>query len=156
MRVKYGRNIAMAVFLAAIVIVLATSFFVTPLTISDSDPSTYVIVPLLMLPLFALFTIKTNPIPKVSRKDIAVGSALFALYIIITLALRFTLSFEFISYRIDLLLLPIAIAALAALTFGLENVPKFKGVLLYALLASLQSCFRCLTSTWLSQRSTPR
>ena len=35
-----------------------------------------------------------------------------------------------------MLLLPIAIAALAALTFGLENVPKFKGVLLYALLAS--------------------
>ena len=136
MRVKYGRNVAMAVFLAAIVIVLATSFFMTPLTISDSDPSTYVVVPLLMLPLFALFTIKANPIPKVSRKDIAAGSALFALFIVTTLALRFALSFEFISYRIDLLLLPIAIAALAALTFGLENVPKFKGILLYSLLAS--------------------
>ena len=133
---RYGRNLGILVFFIAALVLLSTSLFITPLAVSDADPSTYVIVPTLMLPLFVLFSLKAAPDPRVGRGDIAIGSAMFAAFLLLSFSLRFSFSFFFVSFRIDLLLLPLALAALAVLLFGAEGLRRFRGLLLYALLAS--------------------
>jgi exosortase/archaeosortase family protein len=133
---RYSRNLGILAFFIATVVLLSTSLFITSLSVSDTDPSTYVIVPTLMLPLFVLFCSKAAPDPQVGRKDIAVGSALFAAFILGLFFLRFFFSFFFVSFRVDLLLMPLAMASLAILLFGTRNLAKFRGVILYALFAS--------------------
>src|SRR5271157_1589082 len=143
---RYDGKLGIAVFLIAAVVLLSTSLFITPLSVSDTDPSTYVIVPTLMLPLFVLFSAKAGADPCVGRRDILIGSAMFAAFILITSFLRFFLSFFFVSFRVDLLLLPLALASLAVLLFGTENLGKFRGVILYALFASPPVLFFILKS----------
>ncbi|VVB76696.1 Transmembrane exosortase (Exosortase_EpsH) [uncultured archaeon] len=131
-----GRNFGILVLFIAVVLLIATSLFITPLAVSDSDPSTYVIVPTIMLPLLIIFSAKAKAEPRVNDRDIIIGAALFAAFILSTLVLRFEFSFFFVGFRLDLLMLPLAIAAAAILIFGTENLAKFKGPLLYALFAS--------------------
>jgi exosortase/archaeosortase family protein len=133
---KYDKRIGIALFAVLIAVAIGSSFYITPLSISDSDPSTYVIVPLLMLLLFAMFTAKEKIKPEVKRKDILIGLFVFLLLILITVYLRFELSYLFISYRIDMLLFPLLIATLAIVLFGLKNLDKFRAMAIYALLAS--------------------
>jgi exosortase/archaeosortase family protein len=133
---KYNRNRAILILMIAVVALLATSFYITPTTISDTDPSTYVVVPLLMLPLFILFTFKLKFEPKVEKKDALIGIAAFALFIALTVLLRIYFSFYFISFRIDLLLIPLAIVALVSMLFGAKNIGKFKAAMFYSLIAS--------------------
>jgi exosortase/archaeosortase family protein len=133
---KYDKRLGIILFAVLIAIAIGSSFYITPLSISDSDPSTYVIVPLLMLLLFAVFTAKEKIKPKVRRKDILLGLLAFLLLIVITVYLRFEISYLFISYRIDMLLFPLLIASLALVLFGFKNLGKFKAVVVYSLLAS--------------------
>jgi exosortase/archaeosortase family protein len=143
---RYDGKLGMLVFLIAAVVLLSTSLFITPLAVSDADPSTYVIVPMLMLPLFVLFSLKAGADPDVGMRDVAIGSAMFTAFILLTLFLRFYFSFLFLSFRIDLLVLPLALAALAVLLFGTKNLRKFRGILLYALFASPPVLFLLLES----------
>ncbi len=143
---RYDGKLGILVFLIATVVLLSTSLFITPLAVSDADPSTYVIVPMLMLPLFVLFSLKAGADPDVGRRDVAIGSAMFAAFILLTLFLRFYFSFLFLSFRMDLLVLPLALAALAVLLFGTRNLGKFRGVILYALFASPPVLFLLLES----------
>jgi exosortase/archaeosortase family protein len=133
---KYDRNSAIAAMMLCIIILLATSFYITPAGISDTDPSTYVVVPILMLPLFILFTFKSDIEPAAKRRDVAIGATLFAAFIALTVILRIYFSFYFISFRLDLLLIPLAIAALASILFGVFSIGRFKGAMAYAILAS--------------------
>ncbi len=133
---KYSKKLGIAVFTALTVLVLANSLYITPLTISDLDPSTYVIVPIIMLPLFALFIMKEEMTPDVRKKDIIIGAAGFIAFFLLTLYARLIFSYLFLDFRIDLLLLPILFTSLAVLLFGLKNLPKFNLFLVYSLFAS--------------------
>ncbi len=133
---KYDRNRAIAVLVLCVILLLATSFYITPSGISDTDPSTYVVVPILMLPLLILFTFKSEIKRDVRKRDITIGALMFATFIALALFLRIYFSFYFISFRVDLLLIPLAIAALASLLFGVLSVNKFRGAMIYSMLAS--------------------
>jgi exosortase/archaeosortase family protein len=133
---RYNRNRAIVILLLGVIILLATSAFITPTTISDTDPSTYVIVPILMMPLFLLFVFKTDIEPKVNRRDAAIGALAFTSFIVLTVLLRLYFSVYFVSFRIDMLLMPLGILALVSLLFGSSNISRFKSVMLYSLLAS--------------------
>lgn len=133
---RYNKTAGIILLALITLIVLANSFYITPLTISDSDPTTYIIVPVLMLPLFALFLAKEDMQPSATGKDFAVGIALFILFMAATIYTRLSLSYIFLDFRIDLLLLPILLASVAVLLFGLRNINKFKWFLLYAVFAS--------------------
>ena len=65
-------KIYIAVFVLSILIMLANSFFATPSSILDTDPSTYIIVPIVMLPLFSIFIFKNKINPKAKRLDLLV------------------------------------------------------------------------------------
>lgn len=133
---RYDRKAAAIILVAAIILLLSTSLYITPTSVSDADPSTYVIVPTLMLPLFVLFCLKTRPEPQVGKKDVAVGLALLAAFIAANVALRLYFGIFFISFRIDMLLMPLAVASLVSILFGMQNVRKFRGAIIYSLLAS--------------------
>ena len=132
----YGKRFGIILFTILIIAALINSFYVTPLQISDSDFSTYIVVPMLMLPLFAIFMLKEGIIPEVRRRDALIGIALFAIFGLLTLWLSISLSFLYLSFRIDMLLFPLLIASLAILIFGLRNIGKFKAIMTYALFAS--------------------
>lgn len=133
---RYGKGVAIVLFMILVLIVIANSFYVTPFTISDTDPSTYVIVPILMLPLFSFFLIKEHLEPDVHKKDIILGLVLFLIFLITTVYLRIQFSYLFISYRIDILILPLVIASFAILLFGTKNIKVFRWLIVYTILAS--------------------
>ncbi len=119
-----------------IAVALSVSLYATQFTISDSDPSTYVIIPMLMLPVFALFFMKQRIRPHVRRHDAIIGVLLFAALVVLTAFLHVSLSYQFLSYRVDMLLFPLLIAALVISIFGLRNLGKFWPLMLYAIFAS--------------------
>ncbi len=133
---RYERRVGIVLFAALIAIAVSSSFYITSFTISDSDPSTYVVVPLLMLPLFALFMLKERIGIDVKGKDLAIGLLAFLLLIVLTVYSRFVLSYLFLSYRVDMLLFPMLVVSLASLLFGARSLRKFTAIAIYALLAS--------------------
>ena len=133
---RYSKSVAVLLLAACILILLFTSFYITSFSVSDSNPTTYVIVPTLMLPLFAILCVKEKVKIRVTRRSAVIGSLLFASFLVMTILLRVYFSFMFLSFRIDLLLFPLAIAALIALLFGHTNVSKFKWLMAYPVIAS--------------------
>jgi len=129
-------KIYIVVFVLSILIMLANSFFATPSSILDTDPSTYIIVPIVMLPLFSIFIFKNKIEPKVKKLDLLVGLILFILFLFTITYLRYTFSFLFMSYRLDMLIFPLAIASIAITIFGFKSINKFKALMIFALFAS--------------------
>ncbi len=120
--------------LIAISILYMLSF--TNLTITDTDPSTYVIIPIIMLPIFGFFYIKKNIKIDIKRNDVIFGVSLFVISILLSLYLRIFLSFMFFTYRIDLIILPLILISLISLLFGIKNIKKFYFLFLYSIFAS--------------------
>ncbi|MEM3279787.1 MAG: archaeosortase/exosortase family protein [Candidatus Micrarchaeaceae archaeon] len=132
----YAEGVGIVVFAISIIVMLITAFSITSFSILDTDPTTYSIVPMLMLPLFALFLGKNKIKPKISAKSTVLGVCLFGAFIIISLYLRFFFSMLYISFKVYMLILPIGIAAMAIILFGFDNINKFKSVLIYTIFAS--------------------
>ena len=135
-RNKMANTEDFAVFAISVFAITLSSYFITPLAIEDTNPETYVIVPILMLPIFAFFYIFSSIKPSRDRLSFAIGIAAFVIFEILVIAARFWLSFMFLSFRVDLLLFPLAIFSLATIMFGIRNAGKFKALLLYSLFAS--------------------
>ncbi len=132
----YGKRFGIILFAILITAALLNSFYITPLQVSDSDFSTYIIVPMLMLPLFAVFMLREGITPDVRGRDALIGAALFVLFVFAVLYLRASLSYLYLSFRVDMLLFPLLIASFAILVFGYRNIGKFKAIMTYALFAS--------------------
>ncbi len=128
--------------LSTAIIILALLFFITAYMnsvqpgISDTDPSTYVIIPILMLPIFFIFKLKEKILPEVKMRDIAIGISIAIVGIALTAYLRYALSFEFSAFGIGFLILPLFVAAFTILTYGMKNLKKFRSVIIYSLFTS--------------------
>lgn len=135
---EMSRGFGLYLLAILLVVVVACSVVISQPVISDTDPSTYAIIPLLMLPVFALFMLKEKEhiVPSARGNDVALGIMIFAAFIALILYMHSLLGPLFFSYRIDILLIPIAIAALAVLIFGSSNLGRFVPIALYALFAS--------------------
>ena len=133
---KDPKKVAMLVLMASIIIMLANPFRVTNQNINNLDASSYVIVPIIMLPLFAVFIFKEKIEPHFDSKSIALGIAAFAAFLLLTIAARFYFQYSFLGYRLDMLLFPIAILSLALVLFGTANLKRFRAIAAYSLLAS--------------------
>ena len=104
--------------------------------ISDTNPSTYVIIPILMLPIFFIFKLKEKILPEVKRKDIAIGVLLSIIGIIATAYLKYALSFEFSAFGIGFLMLPVFVASFSILAYGIKNMKRFVSVIIYSIFTS--------------------
>ena len=132
----YDRRFGIVIFTILVIVALLNTLYITPLTISDTDFTTYIVVPLLMLPLFAFFMLKEKMVPDVRKRDLLIGTILFVILFVLTVLLRSDLSYLFTSLHIDMLLFPLMIGSLAILLFGFRNIGRFKAIMIYALFVS--------------------
>jgi exosortase/archaeosortase family protein len=125
-----------AVFAVSIALLIANSLATTNFTILDTDPSTYIVIPMLMLIFFPFFYMKENIEISRNMKDLIIGASGFIIYIIATAYIRFLYPLETLSFKTDMLLLPLAIISLIAMIFGISNIKKFKVIIIYSVFAS--------------------
>jgi exosortase/archaeosortase family protein len=136
MNKKEGKFLGIFVVFISLLIASIGSLSITNLSVLDTDPSTYIIVVLLMEFLFIIFSLKEDLEFKFSKKSIAIGLSLFAVYFVALSYLRTSLSFAFLSYRIDLLLLPLFLLSVIILVFGIDGIKKLWPVVVYSVFAS--------------------
>jgi len=128
--------------LSTAIVILAILLFITAYMnsvqpgISDTDPSTYVIIPILMLPIFFIFKLKEKILPEVKRKDIIIGILLSIAGIALTAYMKYALSFEFSAFGLGFLILPIFVAAFTILAYGIKNLKRFRSVIIYSIFTS--------------------
>jgi exosortase/archaeosortase family protein len=126
----------MATVIISFLVGFSVSLGLTSLTISDSNPNTYIAVVMLMLPVFLIFSLKEKLVFSFERKNIAYGALVFVIYVLTLSYARVSLSYTFNIYRIDALLAPLFLSALILIVFGLDGLKKLKIVVLYGLFAS--------------------
>ncbi|MDE1869686.1 MAG: exosortase/archaeosortase family protein [Candidatus Micrarchaeota archaeon] len=133
---KDKNGLALFFLVLSIIILLVNPFLITSPIIDNLDPSSYVIVPIIMLPLLAVFMFKSKLDSQVDSGDIAIGICLFAVFIALIVGLQLAFPYQFLSYRADMLILPLAVAAISIVLFGAKNIGKFWALILYPALAS--------------------
>lgn len=130
------KTLGIVILFVSFLIASINSILITNFSILDTDPGTYAIVVMLMLFLFIVFLAKEEIDFRYSRKGIAIGAAVFLIYIILFSFLRMQLSFKFLSYRIDALLFPFIILSFMIMIFGYLSVRKTFPILIYSIFAS--------------------
>ena len=134
---KEARLLGIIIILFALLLDLFNSLSLTSLSILDTDPTTYIIVVLLMLFVFPFFYLKDKELKiETKTRNIFYGIALFAAYLIIVAYMRAAFSFLFISYRLDLLALPLYLSALIVMLFGSDGIKRMKLLIIYSVFAS--------------------
>ncbi len=136
MEARKAKLLGILVILVAFIAFAFNSLRVTQFSIQDNNPTTYIIVVMLMLPLAILFSMRENLSLETKPANMAAGALLFALYFIIMSVMRGSLSFIFQAYRLDALLFPLALAALIVTLFGFKGLKSMRFVLIYSLFAS--------------------
>ncbi len=124
-----------SLFALIVLITLIPVFISTPFYISDIDGTTYVIIPLLLLPFLAFLSIFIEKV-KIDKLDYMLSFLFFAFYIIILFISRFYFSFLFFSYKIYMLIYPIFLFSIIFLFYGRRNINKFKTLIIISLFAS--------------------
>jgi exosortase/archaeosortase family protein len=120
----------------AFVIGAAATLAITGSTILDNSPTSYIIVTMLMGVLFIFFTLKDkSPVPK-GEYGIIGATVLFVAYLTILSYSKGLLSFEFLSYRIDALLLPLLLMSIVMAVSGLKGIKRYAPVMAYLLFSS--------------------
>ncbi len=132
-----NRIIGISAVMVALLLNLLISISITGLVISDTDPTTYIVVVMLMLFVFTAFYMKDRTlVPRTSVRNAAFGIGLFALYVIALSYSRVWLSTLFMTYRVDVLLLPLFLLSVIVATFGFEGARKMKLLIIYSVFAS--------------------
>jgi exosortase/archaeosortase family protein len=138
----------------AFIIGTAVTLAITGPTVLDSNPTSYIIVTMIMGVLFILFTLK-DPAPlKKSEYGIIGATVAFIGYLIILSYSRGLLSFEFLSYRMDALLLPLLLLSIVMAVAGFREIKRYAPVMAYLLFASPILLLTIINSNnWLSSLS---
>ena len=126
------------------IIVLLVAFFIgsfnilyrTGFVIQDNDPTTYIVVVMLMLFVMLGFGVKEELNIASTRRDYVLGFLVLAVYFLVVAYVRSLMSFVFYAYRIDALLLPLFLISIIIVIFGIDGVKKLKKQLVYSIFAS--------------------
>ncbi|MDE1804575.1 MAG: exosortase/archaeosortase family protein [Candidatus Micrarchaeota archaeon] len=130
-----GRAGILFLFLAVIIMIVGPLGATNP-NIDNSDVSSYVVVPIMMLPLLGLFIFKRQVEGNREVMDLAIGIAVFAVFVILTVLLSRALPYYFQKFRLDMLLFPIGIAGIVVTMFGRKSLRNFLPLVAYPALAS--------------------
>ena len=120
-----------AVLLSTAVEISRTSF-----SVLDTDPTTYVIVAMLMLFTFIVFSLKEDLSLNRDRSQIAIGVAIFIAYLLILSFVRTEMSFVFMSFGLGALLVSLPILSFSIILFGKDGIRKLWPIAAYSLFAS--------------------
>ena len=144
MRLKHANRLGMIFLVLAILILLVVPLSNTSFVIDNSVVSSYIVVPMIILPLLAIFTFKEKIIQKPTAAGILIGVVLFALFVLITIALKSDYSQYFVQYRLEMLVSPLGILAIIIIIFGMQSLRKFYALIIYPILASPLTLFYIL------------
>ncbi|MCL4387898.1 exosortase/archaeosortase family protein [Candidatus Marsarchaeota archaeon] len=134
---KISASVAATAMLFVVFLIAAyNSIAVTGLSISDSNPAGYIIVPMLMTLVFIIFSIKENLVVIYRKRNIAYGAILALIYFAIYAYSKVALSFLFQTYRVDALLFPILLSSFALMLFGTSGLNKLKPAVVFSIFAS--------------------
>ena len=136
LRLRRSEILSTAIIILAILLFIAAYMNSVQSGISDTDPSTYIIIPILMLPIFFIFKLKEKILPEVKRRDIIIGIFLSVVGIVLTAYLKYSLSYEFSAFGIGFLILPVFVAAFTILAYGMKNLKRFRSVIIYSIFTS--------------------
>ncbi|HVC58594.1 MAG TPA: archaeosortase/exosortase family protein, partial [Candidatus Acidoferrales bacterium] len=136
MNYKGAKTLGMAIVMVAFLVGAFNSIWITNPSILDTDPSTYVIVVMLMSFVFLAFGLKEKLELNRNWKNIAYALAVLVIYFLALSYARVSLSYLFITYRIDALLFPLLLAAIVLAVFGVDGVKRLRYPILYTLFAS--------------------
>ncbi len=136
MRTDTGKVLGIGVLFVAVLLSMITIISVTNFTILDTDSTTYVIVVMLMLFVFLVFSLKERLQLNRDGAQIFYGALIFAGYIFLLSYLRVSLSFVYTTFGIGALLIPMAILSFTIMLFGFDGVRRLWPVIVYALFAS--------------------
>ena len=132
-----NRFFGIAVALAALILAYYNSLSISSFVISDSDPYTYGIVVMLMGIVFLFLGVRDKRLePSPTAVWIGAGSVLVAAYVLLLAYARVALSFWFISYRVDVLLIPVFLAGIVLGVFGAQGLARLKYQIIYLFFAS--------------------
>ncbi len=121
----------------ALLLCTVNSIAITNFTISDTDATTYIIVVMLMAFPLLLFYGKDNLlVPRIKKSNIIYGAIFLALYVLGISYFRVGLSYLFLSYRIDMLLLPLFAMSMISFVFGIDGLKRMQLFIVYLLFAS--------------------
>ncbi len=133
---RQAKLLGVLVLVASFVVFAFNSMRVTQFGILDNDPSTYIIVVMLMLPLAILFSMRERLVLESRPRNVLLGAAMLAIYVVMVSVLRGSLSFVFQSYRIDAFLFPVVLASLIVTLFGVKGLRSMRFVIIYSVFAS--------------------
>ncbi len=136
MRTNPGKVLGIVVLFIATLLAMYGTLLSTNFSVLDTDPASYVIVVMLMLLVFILFSMKEELHLARSRRELAYGIGVFVLYILLLSYARVGLSFVFATFRIDALLIPLALVSFILILFGASGIRKMAPVVIYALFMS--------------------
>ena len=132
-----NRFFGIIVALAALILAYYNSLSISSFVISDSDPYTYGVVVMLMGLVFLFLGVRDKHLePSPTAVWIGAGSALVVAYALLLAYARVALSFWFISYRIDVLLIPVFLAGIVLGVFGPRGLLRLKYQIIYLFFAS--------------------
>lgn len=123
--------VLIAFFLGSYNVLARTSF-----VIQDTDPTTYVVVVLLMVFAMLLFSVKEELRLARGKMNLVYGFLILVAYVLAISYLRSALSFLYYTYRIDALLLPLLLSGIIITVFGIDGIKKLWKQVVYALFAS--------------------
>ena len=112
------------------------SMMLSGFSLLDNSPTSYIVVVMMMGILFIVFTMKERRQINTSKDNILIGIAVFAAYVLILALLRASLSWIFLTYRIDALLLPLLLLSLVIAVFGTDGIKVFWPAIIYVAFAS--------------------
>ena len=121
----------MAFFFASI-----NSILVTNPSVTDTDPSTYIIVVMLMIFFFIIFSLKEDLKLNYKDKNLIYGVLVFIFYAMLLFYSRVSLSYLFQVFRVDALLFPLLLLSFILIIFGVEGAKRMRYVALFAIFAS--------------------
>ncbi len=130
------RWMGIAALLVSFLLAISPSLSLTSFSISDNAQGSYIVVVMLMLLFFIVFSAKENLDIDGKWINIVYGAILAAVFFILTSYLRGKLSYLFLSYRIDALLFPIILASLIVAIFGIKGIKRMKWLIVYSVFAS--------------------
>ena len=133
---KNAKILGIVIVFIAFLIVAFNSLSITNPNILDTDASTYIIVVMLMTFVFICFAAKTDINFEYKTKNVLYSALVFLIYLVLLSFLRVSLSFAFISYRIDALLFPLPLLSFIILIFGTSGAKKLLPLVIYAAFAS--------------------
>lgn len=136
MEKRKTKFLGIIVIFVSFLIASISSLYITNPSVLDTDPTTYIIVVMLMLFVFIAFSAKEELEFKYSRRNVAYGIIAFLAYLVVLSYARVSLSYAFMSYRIDALLFPLVLVSFIVLVFGTEGLVKLAPVVIYSVFAS--------------------